>query len=162
MRDGTVLNGTLAFVHQMEKLVRIFNDKRPISTMKDERINQLREALVYFETFTGKPKKQSFTSESLYDIICCITGFLELVSVVVKRRHALVPAFLNSDIVENHFSYVRTLYNGANDNPTYANYCDLQNSIILTQPMSLPGKRNANCYVKYPSSEFKSKVRKYK
>ena len=144
-----MLNAVIELLEHTSPLISLFNDKTPIKTLSDERLSTLRRIAAYFEQFSGKERVSSFTSECLYDIQCCIHGFLELCQRMVKNRGQVIPAFINSDIVENHFSHVRTLYNGSNDHPTYAIYCALQNSIILTQPIALPGKRNANTYIRY-------------
>ena len=83
--------------------------------------------------------------------MCTINALLELVSHCSKDRVSVVPAYVNSDVIENHFSMVRSLFNGASEHPTYYVYKSLQNSVILTQPPGLPKKRNAcNSYIQPP------------
>ena len=82
--------------------------------------------------------------------MCTIDGLLEIIKICVKGRISLILAYLNSDVVENHFCMVRSLFNGASDHPDYFTYKSLQNSIILTQPLNLPKTRNSNTYVSPP------------
>ena len=55
----------------------------------------------------------------------------------LKRLHAcpgaqIVPAIMNSDVIENLFSSQRGRCNGANTNPTLKVYSKSLNTIILT------------------------------
>ena len=129
------------------QLIAIYNDKKVIRVKSDERLTALRDILAYFTKFKSLPSKSTFTKQSLDDLQCCIQGTLELVDRVLSRGGIVNLGFINSDVVENHFCQIRTLYNGANNNPSYCTYCYMQNSVVLTQPKTLPGKRNANTYV---------------
>ena len=80
---------------------------------------------------------------------------MELTGIIIKRGQSVNLATLNSDIVENHFCQIRTLYNGANNNPNYFSYMFMNNSVVITQPKSLPGKRNANIYISPPAKKIK-------
>ena len=125
----------------------IFNDRRPIQFVSDERLRRLQQVSHYFQQFSEREKKSSFTAESLYDIKSAMQGFIRLCSACLALNIAVIPAYINSDVIENHFCQVRSLFNGSNDHPTYAHYMGLQTSILLTKPVGLPSKRNASMYI---------------
>lgn len=125
------------------KLVSIFNDMKPVTSLGDPRLVELRSAVHYFKAFHDLKAEDTFTTECLWDLNCCIEGILELCDIAIPQNRSVVIGLLNSDVLENHFCNVRTLYNGANRNPTYKGYCNIQNSILLTQPIILSKKRNA-------------------
>ena len=141
----------IKLLEQTSKIVRIFNDKSLITAKSDKRLAALQEVLQYFQQFRAKPSKESFTRQCLEDLECCIIGTLEIIERILGRGDRVNLGYVNSDVIENHFCQVRTLYNGANNNPTYFAYNYIQNSIVLTQPKSLPGKRNAASYLKPPN-----------
>lgn len=136
----------ITLLEYTSRLVQIANDTMPILSLSDERISTLKRIASYFCQFEKRLKNQSFTSESLYDIQSAIGGFLELCIHMLPKRH-VIPAFINSDIIENHFCLVRTMFSGPNTNPNYLHYMSVQNSIVLTQPVALTNKRNAQQYV---------------
>lgn len=72
---------------------------------------------------------------------------MEYAKCVLPKQFKIIPAYINSDILENHFCLVRTLFTGAATHPNYAQYMSVQNSVVLTQPTGLPTKRNAQQYV---------------
>ena len=115
--------------------------------MSDDRVKELVKIELYFSQFKDKPPKDSFTTQTTFDTLCTLGGTLQLLNITTKKRISIVPGYLNSDVVENHFCMVRSLFNGANDNPTYFTYKGLQNSVILTQPVNLPKKRNSDTYI---------------
>ena len=128
-------------------MVDIFLDRRPISAMNDSRVKDLAKAEKYFMQFKDKDPKKSFTSQTSFDTICTLSATLELLKIATSQHISVVPGFLNSDVVENHFCLVRSLFNGANENPSYFHYKGLQNSAMLTQPINLPKKRNSDVYM---------------
>ena len=144
------LSATVELLENTSKLILLFNDQVPIIRESDEKLNVLSSAASYFRQFKGKDPKLSLTRETVYDMLCTINGLIEFIEHCCKRKISIILKYVNSDVIENHFCMVRTLFNGANDNPTYHTYKSLQNSIILTQPMGLPGKRNANTYIEPP------------
>ena len=147
LTNPQVLNPVISLLEQTSKLVRVSNDRMCIRTKNDPRLTEIRDIIGYFEQFEGKPTKQSFTRETLYDIKSALEGLLEFVDSMLTKQIRVIPAFINSDILENHFCLVRTLFNGPSRHPSYAAYMAVQNSIILTQPTGLPTKRNAEQYV---------------
>ena len=155
------LEATIELLQHSSNLVAIFNDQHPWSTLCDERYSKLKRAGEYFTQFEGVDPKCSFTTQTSYDILCTINGFLELLNHCVKNRLSIKPGYINSDIVENHFCMVRGLHNGASDHPTYHIYKSLQNSIILTQPAGLPKKRNSNTYIEPPAKKLHTQLVTY-
>lgn len=139
------LEATLELISHTADIIEVFLDTNPLRAMKDSRVSKLQRASKYFRQFVNKDVKHSFTAETSYDIVCTIDGLLELIHYCVSRRISVVPGHLNSDIIENHFSLVRGMYNGASDHPNYFVYKSLQNSIVLGQPTSfMSQKRNAS------------------
>ena len=137
-------------------MVEVFKDPRPLSTLSDPRIKKLQASANYFSQFVGADPTLSFTTQTSYDIMSSINGFIELLHNCIPLRLSLVPAYINSDAIENHFCMVRSLFNGASDHPAYYAYSNLQNSIILTQPPGLPKKRNANdSFIEVPAANKK-------
>lgn len=153
LSDKEEFAATLELVEHTAEMIEVFLDFRTIIKSDDVRIGKLQKAYNYFEQFQGKPAKDSFTKETSYDVLCTLGGIIELLTHATDV-HSIpaVPANINSDIVENHFSMVRGLFNGSSDHPTYFCYLGIQNSAILTQPQ-LSRKRNANidrAYVQPP------------
>lgn len=138
------LTATIELLQHSSALIIFFKDRAPIHKRRDTRLDVLRNASQYFSQFKGVSPKESFTRETAYDIMCTVDGLLEFITRNLKENKSIVPAFLNSDIVENHFCMVRGLFNGCNDHPTYLSYKSLQNSVILTQKVALSSKRNSN------------------
>ena len=104
-------------------MIEVFLDFRAINKSTDERITTLRKAHQYFQQFQGKAAKESFTAETSYDVLCTLGGLIELTTRVTDVHNVtVVPANINSDIVENHFSIVRGLFNGSSDHPNYFGY----------------------------------------
>lgn len=146
--NGEYLCGAIALLEQTSILVRIFRDHRPLVTLTDPRIAQLKEVSDWFQSWetsiiedTELPHPQHclLTRETRQDIQSCILGFLELVKyrIASSPGSGIVPMRLNSDVVENFFCQQRSTYNGATTNPTYRSYQTATNSIILEQPIIL-------------------------
>ena len=127
--------------------------------MSDSRLTKLKAIAEYFKewdieiessTATVQEKKRGrFTKETREDIDSMITGFTNLCKIVIERGSSLVPAIINSDVVENFFCQQRGVCNGLNSNPTYAQYMSSCNSIILTQG-SVSRKSNASSHKSQP------------
>lgn len=141
------LDATVELLEHTSKMVEIYLDRRPISMYGDERVKELMKAEQYFKQFVDKKPEESFTTQTTFDTICTLSGTLELLRILTSKRLSVAPGFINSDVVENHFCMVRSLFNGANDNPSYFAYKGLQNSVILTQPINLPKKRNCDTLI---------------
>ena len=138
------LEATIELLEHSSKMITLFLDRQPLCSAADPRIGILEQAADYFSQFQDAPATQSFTSATTYDINCTVNGLLELIRNSTKQGLPLVPSLLNSDVIENHFCMVRALFNGGSDHPSYFIYKNLQNAVILTQPVALPSNRNAN------------------
>ena len=73
------------------------------------------------------------TKECREDIDCSLGGFLSLCAQVHPHKVAVLPGYINSDVVENFFCQQRGTTNGLNTNPTIYQYGPSVNSIILGQ-----------------------------
>ena len=125
-------------------MITLFMDRQQLCSAADPRIRRLEQAADYFSQFQDAPATLSFNSATTYHIHCTLNGLLELITNSKKQGLPLVPSLLNSDVIENHFCMVRALFNGGSDHPSYFIYKNLQNAVILTQPVALPSNRNAN------------------
>lgn len=85
------------------------------------------------------------TQECLYDLECSLRGVVELTKL---SEHPIRPAYINSDLVELHFSQVRHLFN--NQIPNLLQYQSVQNSIILGQPYAFAGAKSNTGVDAYP------------
>ena len=61
-----------------------------------------------------------------------IYGFIEMINVAASLGIGLVPGYFNSDLIENWFTQIRSLRNGANQNPTLAQIGPAINSNLIT------------------------------
>lgn len=85
------------------------------------------------------------TADCLWDLECSLKGIIELSE---SSQHPIRPADINSDLVELHFSQVRSLF--YNPTPNVLQYASIQNSIILGQRYAFADtKTNSEaCYPK--------------
>ena len=115
-------------------LVQVFRDPRPINDLNDLRLSQLRDVETWLnnweeqvkalESVTSAEKaKMLMSHETMNDVRSMLKGFGEICKqrVVIQKR-SLVPAGLNSDIVENFFCQQRTICHGSNTNPSVYQY----------------------------------------
>lgn len=162
---GAVLNGVIQLLQNTSKMISIFRDIRPITNVDDDRLKQLQEVQSWFVEWKNGIKSSSMSNKEkdsclmsyqcLEDLSSCIMGFIELCVKVVglKNEHvSIVPALINSDVIENEFNQQRSTYNGANTNPNSVQYRKSLNSIILGQS-AISKKANAGkcktCTVPY-------------
>ncbi|XP_070559920.1 uncharacterized protein [Ptychodera flava] len=141
---NTGLGSTIELLENTSTLVKNFRDVRPITSWDDERLKQNEVVLNWFTAWeedikkSNLPKKEQEASLMSYqtrdDIASLLMGFKQLCyQKVTQKMGSTVPARLNSDIVENLFCQQRAKFNGSNSNPTYLQYCNTMNSIILGQ-----------------------------
>lgn len=149
---GSDLNLTIELLKNTSVLIRNFRDPRPIIDPTDDRLNENHDVLQWFlqweqdnrADISIKNKEKSLLSlQTREDIVSCVLGFDQL----SKHRltfssSSIVPKRTNSDLIENMFCQQRTLYNGANTNPTYLGYCRSVNAVILGQT-SISRKSNS-------------------
>ena len=66
------------------------------------------------------------------DIQSLLLGFVNMCEEKFKcSNSSIVPARVNSDVIENVFSQQRGIHNGANPNPDYLTYSRTINTIII-------------------------------
>jgi len=143
---GIVLNGIIELLEHTSKLVDIFRDMRPIKTLSDNRICQLKEVDMWFTEWESSVKgdhdmsktektKCLMSQQCHEDIHASLQGFVALCETVhsMDTPLSITPALVNSDCIENIFNQQRSTYNGANTNPTSYQYKKTINSIIIGQ-----------------------------
>ena len=137
--EGLKLNSTLLLLEHTSFLVTFFsNCNQKISTPNDLRIKELMSTLQFFHTWEDQfesPKekvKHLITKETRQDIDSCIYGFVSLLTVVEKLNLAILPGYINSDLIENWFCQHRGLRNGFNQNPTLSQIAGATNTNIIT------------------------------
>jgi hypothetical protein len=128
-------------------MIELFSDKHQIYHVNDPRLRDLEEALKFFSDWKHQvDKRKQFLSEKLwFDLQSMVHGFISIVQTKLARfpGSTIKPAIMNQDIVENHFSQLRSA-NGQNDNPTYQAVQGTQNSVIFGQT-SISKKSNTGC-----------------
>ncbi|XP_071111146.1 uncharacterized protein [Haliotis cracherodii] len=142
---SSVLEGAVDLLEQTSTLISIFHDRRPIRDLTDIRLHQLRTILQWFRKWEESETRQHLMSwETREDVEFLLSGFCKLAHVATQDlKITLTPLYINSDIVENHFSQQRGLYHGSGANPNYNQYRTATNSIILGQS-TISNKSNAS------------------
>ena len=111
-----------------------------------ETISELQDVSQFFtnwDNFSNNPEDKP-TAECMWDLHCSLQGVIELAK---SSPYAIRPDVINSDLVELHFSQVRELYH--NRTPNVLQYRNVQNSIILGQPVAGANKKT-NTMITYP------------
>jgi hypothetical protein len=125
----------------------LFSDKHQVHDVNDPRLKRLELSLQFFAEWKQETKHGShFPSEKLwFDLQSMVCSFISIVQAKLSRfpGSTIKPAILNQDIVENHFSQLRSA-NGQNDHPTYQAVQGTQNSIIFGQT-TISKKSNTGC-----------------
>ena len=143
---GEALSSTLSLLEHTSRLISLFSDKCPISSVSDSRLQQLKQFYSFFAKWRAETKDSNhhFISSKLwFDLQSMCIGFVSMVSVKITRfpQSVIKPAIVNQDCVENHFCQVRAC-NGQNNNPTYRQQESTQNSIRFGQT-TISRKSNA-------------------
>lgn len=130
------LDFTMAFLKHTSSMVELFSDKHAIYDVNDARLKDLEAALRFFSDWKKQVTKgnQFFSEKLWFDLQSMVYGFISIVQTKLSRFPGSIikPAIANQDVVENHFSQLRSA-NGSNDNPTYQAVQGTQNSIIFGQ-----------------------------
>ena len=145
------LSATIQLLEKTSVLVEFFGDTRPICDPWDKRVKELDDIRNFFckwesciqKSVKYTPAKHLFPQETRDDINSAIVGFQNLCRSLLGRGDSITPAYVNSDVVENHFCQQRGICNGLNTNPTLAQYGPSNTSICLSQT-SVSSKRNAS------------------
>jgi len=142
-KAGSKLNATVQLLKCTSTLIKKFRDQRPITNICDDRLRENHDAMDWFikwensikSNISIKDKEKCLIShQTRQDIVSSVLGFKELCLHKLKSsQSSIIPSRVNSDIVENMFCQQRTLYKGANTNPTYLGYCHAVNSVVLGQ-----------------------------
>ena len=166
--NGCKLDAVISLLEVTSSLVTFFsNTKLKISSTTDAQISVLLQNLNFFHKWESEytsPKdkvKHLITKETRQDIDSCIYGFISLLNIAEKLKIALVPGYINSDLIENWFCQHRGLRNGFNQNPTLSQIAGATNSNIITGSV-VSSKSNAGGLtfltkgVMPPTKKFKS------
>lgn len=112
--ERSLYSFTKDFLCKTSLLIKIFRDKRPVCSLDDARLDQLKNVWGFFKTWESKSRKEKhlMTRETREDLDSTIMGFVGLVRLVKQLRPSIsiVPAGINSDAIENHFCQQRGLY----------------------------------------------------
>ena len=130
------LDFTVEFLKHTSAMIELFSSKYVIYDVNDARLKDLETALRFFSDWKKQVTKgnQFFSEKLWFDLQSMIQGFTSLVQTKLSRfpGSTVKPAIANQDVVENHFSQLRSA-NGQNNNPTYQAVLGTQNSVILGQ-----------------------------
>ena len=117
-------------------MVELFSNKHAIYDVNDARLKDLETALRFFSDWKEQVTKgnQFFSEKLWFDLQSMIHGFTSIVKTKLLQfpGSTIKPAIANQDVVENHFSQLRSA-NGQSDNPIYQAVHGTQNSIIFGQ-----------------------------
>lgn len=155
------LSGAVEFLKASSILVSFFGDPRPVKDMSDVRLNELKESYNWFKAWekevcqsdtSAKRYKSLITMETREDLDFMYFGVMSLIKLCIEEIHTeIVPARLNSDIIENIFCQQRSLYHGPTTNPTYNSYRTGINSVIIGETVvskkSNSGRHSASPFV---------------
>lgn len=136
-------------------------DPRPVKDMSDVRLNELKESYNWFKAWeeevcqsdtSVKRYKSLITMETREDLDFMYFSVMSLIKLCIEEIHTeIVPARLNSDIIENIFCQQRSLYHGPTTNPTYNSYRTGINSVIIGETVvskkSNSGRHSASPFV---------------
>ncbi|KAH3797501.1 hypothetical protein DPMN_151082 [Dreissena polymorpha] len=157
LTDGRELDGAIQFIGLTSSMIEIFKDTRPIVSIEDYRLKDLKDIYEWFvecETIQ-KNCKCTLSQQCMADIKSCLLGFIELCQMLlIKKSIHITPVMINSDIVENHLCQQRSTFNGANTNPTALQYRRNLNSIILSQTIVSQKANAGKSNIKFSSIAF--------
>ena len=114
---------------------------QPICSLSDKRLDNLREVLIFFNSWEDKvPKsehgivsKHLITRETREDINSSISGFISLCQLMIRKGNSINPGFINSNLIENLFGQQRGVRKVLNSNPTLKQYGPSNTAIVLSQ-----------------------------
>ena len=146
-----ILASTVKLLEHTSQLVEIFcTQNQTVSSMDNPKFEKLRNIINFFNTWEETVdksvmlvnSKNLITRESREDINSSLMGFISLCEIMLKNGNSINPGYMNSDLVENLFGQQRGIRNGANTNPTLAQYGPANTAIILGQ-CSVSNKSNS-------------------
>lgn len=143
--DGSYLEKSVELLEHTSAIIELFRDQRPIADLNDPRLGCLSKFEAWLDSWShyvgtltdisASDRSKMFISHETYcDLTSMVRGFLELCTRRIKvHKRSLVPAGLNSDVIENFFCQQRTICHGSNTNPTVHQYKYGINATILGQ-----------------------------
>ena len=142
------LAGTVAFLENTAVLVRNFRDTHKLEDPSDPRLQENDQVLKWFsewENNTPQAEKQKhlMSSQCREDLSWMLVGFKQLTINMHQRNISIIPADINSDVIENYFCSQRGVCSGNNSNPDLRTYGFNTNRVILGQPIT-SSKGNAS------------------
>ena len=162
------LNSTIELLQNTFIFVDIFsNNCSKVTSVYDPRTQKLLGVLDFFHSWEsefGTPRdkgKHLITTQTCEDIDFSIYGFIEMVNVASSLGIGLIPGYFNSDLIKNWFCQMRSLRNGANQNPTLAQIGPAINSNLITGSILSEKGNTGGSGRKYsgvlpPTKKFKS------
>ena len=143
------LNATIELLEHTAVMVKLYTDRRPISSNEDARVKQIAAVAQWFADWygyweqNGKSANEFLTRECFEDLQSMLLGTIRLVQEKLKLfpLSSICLFRLNSDVVENIFCSARGICNGNNNNPTYYQYAKCMNTICIGQKIV---SKNAN------------------
>ena len=151
---GSHLDSTIEFLKRTSKLIENYSDTRPITSLCDIRLKQNREIFDWFTAWqTSLENNQSLSTQqrnnclmsyqTREDLASYILGFHEICKIHIAHTNwPVIPARVNSDIVENIFCQARGVCNGSNTNPTYSLYKSSMSNVILGESVKSRGRKS--------------------
>ena len=132
---GLQLSGTIAFLKQTSILLNNFRHKSPIVSKSDERLQQNKDILKWFQQWDREAKcaKKLMSRECREDLYWMLVGFEAFVNRMVSQGIPVSPCDINSDIIENFFSSQRGIQGGSKTNPPMHSYLYNVTSIVIGQ-----------------------------
>ena len=113
--------------------------------MADDRIVMLDDCVSWLHDWINENKeshgtpaernKKIISEKTIFDVFSMLLGFRRVCKSITENGGMIVPSRFNSDIVENVFCQQRGSH-GQNDNPTYLQYADGMNGILLGQSIT--------------------------
>lgn len=145
-KDGSELDGIIILLCHTSQLIQLFNDKLPITSSTDQRLQRLDEFyqfLIEWREETSQKNVNYVSTKLWFDLQYMCLGFRAMVATKLSQFPSIIkPTLVNQDCVENHFCQVRSC-NGQNNNPTYLKQQSTQNSIRFGQT-TISRKSNAS------------------
>ena len=139
-----LLDDTVALLRSTSVIISTFRDHRPVADIEDKRLDDIMSALAWFNEWESSVKKQKMSpseqekslmsSQTREDLNSCIIGFNNLCKTTLESHwNSMVPARINSNVIENIFCQQRGIINGNNTNPTFYQYVKNINAVIIGQ-----------------------------
>ena len=131
------------------QFITIMRGRTAIRSADDIRLTQLKKILQFFKSWEDAEKtcpQHLMSVECRKDLACSILGFISYVENVLCDfpTAEIIPATVNTDLLENMFGCQRCLIAGTGTNPTVNQYCHTINTITLTTSSNtVPKKTNA-------------------